>query len=142
MKSSSAFVTWSLVLALLVATDGFAQRGRRGGGPVYDPKTVETIAGTVESVERIRHADGRASGVHLLVRTDKATVSAHLGPSWYVDEQDVKIVRGDRVEVTGSRVTLAGESVLIAAEVKKGDKVLRLRSESGVPRWSGRGGGR
>jgi hypothetical protein len=39
----------------------------------------------------------------------------------------------------GSRVTVAGKSVLIAAEVKKGDKVMHLRDHSGMPQWSGRG---
>lgn len=139
MKRTSALVTSALALGLLVCADGFAQRGRRGAGPVYDPKTVETITGSVESVERVPGPKGPAGGVHLQVKTDKETLSVHLGPSWYVDKQDVKITRGDRVDVTGSRVTSAGKPVLIAAKVTKGDKVLELRDDAGVPRWSGRG---
>jgi hypothetical protein len=86
---------------------------------------------------------GMGRGVHLLVKTDHGTVDVHLGPAWYVQNQDVKLAAKDRVEVKGSRVTLDGKSALIAAEVRKGDEVLVLRDDAGVPRWVGwrRGGG-
>ena len=74
------------------------------------------------------------------MKADKETVQVDLGPSWYVDEQHLKVARGDRLEVTGSRMTRAGKSVLIAAQVKKGDQVLPLRDDRGIPRWSARGG--
>jgi hypothetical protein len=41
------------------------------------------------------------------------------------------------VEVKGSRVTFEGKPAIIAAEVKKGDEVLKLRDENGFPMWSG-----
>jgi hypothetical protein len=71
------------------------------------------------------------------VKTDKETISVHLGPSWYLENQDVKIEPKDRVEVKGSRVTFAGNPAMIAAEVKKGDEVLKLRDDNGFPVWSG-----
>jgi hypothetical protein len=42
-----------------------------------------------------------------------------------------------RIEVKGSRVTFEGKPALIAAEVRKGDEVLKLRDEAGMPLWSG-----
>jgi hypothetical protein len=39
----------------------------------------------------------------------------------------------DAIEVKGSRVTVAGKPVIIAAEVKKGDKTLKLRDDGGIP---------
>jgi hypothetical protein len=42
-----------------------------------------------------------------------------------------------RVEVKGSRVTFAGNPAIIAAEVKKGDALLKLRDENGIPAWAG-----
>ena len=44
---------------------------------------------------------------------------------------------GDLVVVKGSRVTFAGNPAIIAAEVKKGDAVLKLRDENGFPAWAG-----
>jgi hypothetical protein len=61
----------------------------------------------------------------------------HLGPQWYLENQDVKIEPGDRVEITGSRVTVQGKPTIIAAEVRKGDEVLQLRDAAGVPVWAG-----
>ena len=122
---------------------GMKWRGSGGWGPggaygrVYDPKTVETITGEVTKVDRITPMRGMSGGVHLVVKTDKGDVSVHLGPQWYLENQDVKIEPKDTVEITGSRVTLQGQPVLIAAEVKKGDEVLKLRDEAGTPRWAG-----
>jgi hypothetical protein len=70
------------------------------------------------------------------VKTEKETVSVHLGPSWYLENQDVKIAAKDKVEVKGSRITFGGKATIIAAEVKKGDDILKLRDESGFPMWT------
>jgi hypothetical protein len=80
---------------------------------------------------------GMSGGVYMNVKTDKETVSVHLGPSWYLENQDVKIDTKDRVEVKGARTTFAGKPAMIAAEVKKGDEILKLRDDSGFPVWSG-----
>jgi len=143
-------VVISTVLALLLLPLGpgtFAQgmkwRGSGGWGPgdaysrLYDPKTVETVTGEVVKVDRIVPMRGMSGGVHLVVKTDKGDVSVHLGPQWYLENQDVKIEPKDRVEIKGSRITVQGKPALIAAEVKKGDEVLRLRDDAGVPMWAG-----
>jgi hypothetical protein len=49
----------------------------------------------------------------------------------------VKIEPKDTIEVKGSRTTVAGKPAIIAAEVKKGDELLKLRDESGFPVWAG-----
>jgi hypothetical protein len=122
---------------------GIKWRGSGGWGPgssynkMYDPKTVETISGEVTGVDLITPAKGMSRGVHMNVKTDKGTVSVHLGPSWYIENQDVKIQPKDNVEVKGSRITFDGKPAIIAAEVKKGGEVLKLRDTSGLPVWSG-----
>jgi hypothetical protein len=50
---------------------------------------------------------------------------------------DTKIQKGDTIEVKGSRVTITGKPAIIAAEVKKGDNVLVLRDNNGIPAWTG-----
>jgi hypothetical protein len=136
-------------VTLLAAVSVFAQRGpgmmwrgSGGWGPgsqynrMYDPKTVETITGEVTKVDRITPAKGMSGGIHMLVKTDKETFSVHLGPSWYLENQDVKLEAKDKVEVKGSRVSFGGKPAIIAMEVKKGDEVLKLRDENGYPVWS------
>jgi hypothetical protein len=116
-------------------------RGSGGWGPgtqynrMYDTKTVEMISGEVTTVDRITPAKGMAGGVHMNVKTDKESISVHLGPSWYLENQDVKIIVKDKVEVKGSKISFGGQLTIIAAEVKKGDEVLRLRDDAGFPVW-------
>jgi hypothetical protein len=104
---------------------------------LYNPKTVEPISGEVASVDTITPLKGMSSGVHLMIKTDQESISVHLGPAWYVQRQDIKIVPRDKVEITGSRITYQGKPAIIAAEVKKGDEILKLRDENGLPFWSG-----
>ncbi len=105
---------------------------------LYDTKTVETVKGTVESIDSIKGPRGRAEGIHLSLKTEKETIVVHLGPSWYIGKQDVKIKTNDNVEVKGSRITLQGKPVILAAEVRKGNEVLSLRNAEGLPLWRGR----
>ena len=136
------------VIVFNFATVSLAQRGMnwRGSGGwgmgsnynrMYDPKTAETISGEVVSVDRMTPMKGMSYGVHLMLKTDKETVSIHLGPVWYIENQDIKIEPKDNLEVKGSRITFEGKAAIIAAEVKKGDEVLKIRDENGFPLWSG-----
>jgi hypothetical protein len=136
------------LICFVPAIDSFAQQGVAGKGSggwgmnsqyerMYDPRTVEIIRGEVERVDMITPLKGMSRGVHLLVRTDKETISVHLGPEWYLENQDVKIVPKDQVEINGSRVIFNGKPALIAGEIKKGDEVLKLRDGNGYPAWSG-----
>ncbi len=117
---------------------GCQARGRR----MYDPSTVTTVSGQVTSIER-RQA-GRGQGVHALLKSSGGNTEVMLGPSWYLDQQELKIAAGDDVVVTGSKVQLASGTAVVARVVKKGDQSLTLRDADGVPAWAGRrasGGG-
>lgn len=125
-----------LVLLLLVAAPVLAQPADRSG-PRYDPATVETIEGTVRSVDLQPARYGSHTGVHLTVAVGDETVPVHLGPSWFLDNQDEQVDVGDEIVVVGSRVTLGGAPVVIAREVRRGDAVLVLRDDAGYPAWRG-----
>jgi len=150
MKKTGTLAVVTLIPIILFAAESFAQPakgmkwyGSGGWGPgtqygrLFNPKTVEPISGEVVSVHTITPFKGMSSGVHLMVKTDQETISVHLGPAWYVQRQDIKIVPGDKVEITGSRITYQGKPAIIAAEVKKGDEILKLRDINGLPVWSG-----
>lgn len=104
---------------------------------MYDVQTIETIAGEVLAVERITPMIVMSYGVHIVLQTDTDTISVHLGPGWFIENQDVKIAPRDKIEIQGSRITFEGKPAIIAAEVKKGDDVLMLRDAGGYPVWSG-----
>lgn len=103
----------------------------------YNTSTVETTSGTVANVEQTKPMKGMYYGIHIMVKTEKETLEVHLGPGWYIERLDTRIEKGDKLEVKGSRVTMAGKTVLIAQEVKKGDNILILRDNAGIPAWAG-----
>lgn len=109
----------------------------------FNPTTVETLSGKIVRVDQVA-SQGRRSGkgVHLSLQTSEETVDVHLGPSWYLNEQQFNLKSGDQVEVTGSRVKETSQPTIIAAKVKSGSTVLNLRDENGLPAWRGMGRGR
>ena len=146
MKKLSILIVVSILS--FIVSDSFAQRGMkwRGSGGwgmgsqynrMYDPKTVGTISGEMISVDMITPMKGMSQGVHLTLKTDKEIISVHLGPWWYIENRDIRIEPKDKIEVAGSRITYQGKPAIIAAKVKKGDEVLKLRDENGLPVWAG-----
>jgi hypothetical protein len=106
---------------------------------MFDAKTVESVTGDVTLVNKISRGRGTSYSVHLVLKTETEEIPVHLGPSWYLDKQEVKIGQNDKIEVKGSRVTFqGGKQAIVAAEVKKGDALLKLRDENGTPAWSRR----
>lgn len=149
MKKLLIIITVLSIATIGLAAESFAQRGAvrwqgsGGWGPgtpynrMYDPAKVETVSGNVEAVTQVVPIKGMDSAVAVTVKTDKETISVHLGPEWYIGRLDTKIEKGDTIEVKGTRTTFFGKPAIIAGEVKKGDNVLVLRDASGIPVWSG-----
>lgn len=134
-------ITLALVLAFS-STILFAQprgRGWGAGAPrMYDTTTVQTVTGTIVSVERLNADRPTGGGVHLTLQTSSApALDVALGPSWYIDELKTTFEKGDRINVKGSLVKIEGSDVLIAAEVTKGAETVVLRDVNGVPAWAG-----
>ncbi len=123
---------------------GMCWIGTCGCGPciqycsIYSPNTIETIYGDVVSIEKTTPGRGMSYGIHLTVKTEEETISVRLGPEWYVQDQGFTIKPDDKIEVKGHRISDRGESAIIAVEVRKGDEILKLREESGLPFWRGR----
>jgi hypothetical protein len=128
------FVTLTSSLAVGIA---YAQKrkGQMHGMPRYDTATEVTLPGTISKVETHTGRMGW-NGTHLVVSFDTETLTVHVGPSSYLEQQGFSFATGEQIEVTGSRIKFEGSDVLIAREIKKGDKVLRLRNSQGIPAWS------
>ncbi len=154
MKVKKSHVVMAAVVSLCLSTSVVFAAGPHGGGMgvgngagggwgmgtpyqrMYNPSTVETVSGTVESVDQFTPMKGMYYGIHVMLKTDKEVISVHLGPAWFINKQGLNIQKGDTIEVKGSRVTYQGQPALIAAEVKKGGNTLELRNSAGIPVWS------
>lgn len=109
--------------------------GKPGARRIYDLATVETTQGQVMSIDRFPAREGGAPEIHLSLKTATETIDVFLGPEPYVEKQPVKIASNDEVEVKGSRVKLRQRSMLMAAEVRKGQATLALRDANGAALW-------
>jgi hypothetical protein len=140
------------VLAMLMelsgsaaAQYGFHSGGRRHGGQEsqdlqgYDPQTVTTVKGQVESLGSYGMTGWRvAPGMRtqgLVLKTDTGNITLNLGPPWFPRKQDFTIKQGDTLEVTGSKVTRDDQTTILAAQVKKEGQTLKVRGENGKPLW-------
>lgn len=104
----------------------------------YNVNTVETIEGEItEVVYQTSKKQPGMEGVHLVVKTASETVPVHLGPAWYMNQQEFTFSKGDNIVVTGSRITFINAPALVAANLKRGDMLLQLRDQNGFPRWRG-----
>lgn len=144
-------MVWAVVFALPFGS--MAQRGSGGWctnnnyNRLFNPATIGEMKGSVVSVEKITPETGMSTGIHLIVKNDKGeNVSVHLGPSWYIDNQDIQFMAGDVISVKGSTITYQNAPALIAMTVQKGDQTLTLRDKKGNPTWNGvrgsKGGGK
>jgi hypothetical protein len=118
--------------------------------PTYDPNTEGTFTGTVADVRESGLGPlGWVTRVHtfglghqgpdnkqLVFETDTDSLRVHLGPTAFLRDRKVEITTGDRLSITGSRVTLGGSDVVLAREIRKGDAVWTLRNAAGEPLWN------
>jgi hypothetical protein len=109
-------------------------------GRMYNPKTVETLDGKIESLEKVTASRmDIPARVLLKLKTAKETVTVYLGPEWYLEQQKEKLSPGDYIQVRGSRVTLDNMAVILPNEITKGRVVMQFWDEQGSPRWRGQG---
>lgn len=145
MSSKNSFGVSVIAAALVLCAGQSAycqgMAGGMGGSRMYNPSTATTVNGTVEQVRTVSR--GGWGGIHLDLETESGALDVHLGPSAFLSSKGFQFAKGDQVQVTGSKVSFKGHEAIVAREVKKGDKVLVLRNDQGVPEWSGarRGGG-
>jgi hypothetical protein len=137
-----SFLATAAMLSAAAARSGQhhpEHHGHRHGvtAPGYDPATVVTRHCTVESVDELASGGcpGCDGGIHLRTDCGGEKCDIHLGPASYVKGKNFPLAKGDEVEVEGSRVAYDGGTSLIAKEVRKGDAILELRDDRGLPLW-------
>lgn len=133
-----------LLTAVMITDSVLAQNqsGKKKNQQMYsrhfDVNTVETIDGVVKDIiYKSSERNPEMTGVHLEVLTGDEEIPVHLGPAWYISQQQHTFTKGDSVTVTGSRITFNDAPAMIAARVQKNDMILQLRDENGMPNWRG-----
>jgi sporulation protein YlmC with PRC-barrel domain len=106
---------------------------------IFDLKTIKTISGQVIKIDQVSEF-GFGLQMRLTVFIDKKEIlPVYLGPAFYLvgPWQAKHLKLGDKITVSGSQVTVGGEPLMVAMTVKRGNEVLRLRDQDGIPAWIG-----
>ncbi len=136
MKTLLVLAAAASVLMLAPPRESFAQgAAAEAYGGRYNAQTVWTVSGEVIAIDKTVYGRRGYPGIHLMLKTAKGVLSVHLGPSWFVERQAMKVAPRDLIEVTGSPVIYEGKPALLAAEVRKGGESMRLREADGLPLW-------
>ena len=101
----------------------------------YSGAALETISGELIDTYEATSSQSYRSGLHLLVKTDEDNLDVHLGPIWYLEQENFSLEPGDSLEIKGERLRDSQMPTMIAIEIKKGKELLTLRDEDGFPMW-------
>lgn len=110
-------------------------------GDRYDQTFVntsqESVVGQVMSIDTITPLRDMSNGIQVMLKTDRnEEIAVHLGPSWYILNQDINLSVNDKnIEVRGCRTMLSGKQVLMASLLVKKEKMILLRDADGIPYW-------
>lgn len=130
-----AYRSWSKVLAISIVifliTLGATAQTAGKNGPKYDTSKETKLKGTVTQVTE---GAGAMDPTVLTVKVNDKVVNVQLAPKDYLKEIDCWVKAGDIVEVTGAKVTDAGDEI-IAREVVFGNNTMVLRDNKGIPIW-------
>jgi sporulation protein YlmC with PRC-barrel domain len=103
----------------------------------FNPAAVETVQGTVQSVGTFRLEGTSIPGLSLQIRTDDGRMlTVHAGPYPYVEHQNIMFHPGDKVTITGAPARWNGRDIVMASQIRRGDKTLMLRDDQGKPQWN------
>ncbi|MGB8992062.1 MAG: hypothetical protein WCD80_08415 [Desulfobaccales bacterium] len=129
-------VSIGILSLMFTVSSSWAQSGRRiHYSTLYNPGTVETVRGEVINLDKTLSGNGRDYCLNLTMRTAREKILVILEPASYAGKLPIGIKAGDQIEVKGSRITIMGPT-MIAAEIKTGETVVKLRDASGRPAWA------
>jgi sporulation protein YlmC with PRC-barrel domain len=102
----------------------------------FNPAAITTFEGKVESVGMFRPDKNSTPGLRLKVRTPVGdSIIVQAGPQNYAAQRDLRFKTGSDIRVTGSKATIGEKTVIMASEIKMGQKMLTLRDKQGKPLW-------
>ncbi len=95
------------------------------------------LNGEIIAIEYYDAGNCMNSGIHIRLKTASSEMSVHLGPVWYVNQQEQLLSIGDSAAVTGLQTQFNGQPAVIAIDITTSRGMLKLRDERGTPFWRG-----
>jgi hypothetical protein len=102
--------------------------------PRYDARAEYVVKATVAGIKTHPSVMGYQD-MHVVLTTTVGDMEVHLGPVSYLAKRGFELKPGDEVVVTGCKTTWEGHPVIVARNLKAGDRSITLRSLNGKPAW-------
>lgn len=109
-------------------------------GPYFNARKKITFTGYVKGIVKGKPSSKADVQSALLVQKldGGGMIEVEIGPEWFVNDQQAKLYVGERVQVTGSKLTVDKHEVVVASQVLirgRGGPVLALRRPNGNAYW-------
>jgi DNA/RNA endonuclease YhcR with UshA esterase domain len=122
------------ILVILAVTLAWAQAP--ASSPKYDLANEVTIKGVVQEVKDFQCPVSGGMGAHLVVKTDKGTVTVHLALSKFLGEYGFGFAKGDEIQIIGVKATVGDdENAILARKIERGNQTFTFRDKNGKPLW-------
>lgn len=132
----------SIALLMLVwASPGLSQKAppQDVSLPKYDLQTETKTDGVIDEVNLLS-VGKRKDFTELIIKRGDDKLHIYVCPKPFQDEVGLSLSKGDRVEVTGSKVKQDAAEVILARQLVKGTDTLMFRDDKGNPVWDWRTG--
>ena len=122
------------VLFLLATSPARAQAP--ASAPKYDVANEVTIKGVVQEVKDFQCPVSGGMGAHIIVKTDKGSVTVHLALSKFLSDYGFNFAKGDEVVITGVKAKVGDdENAILARKIDRGNQTFTFRDKTGKPLW-------
>lgn len=128
------------LLLLLWTPPAFSQKAHPEDSlPKYDLHTETKTDGVIDEVNQLS-IGGRKDFTELIIKRGDDKLHIYVCPKPFQDEVGLSLSKGDKVEVTGSKVKQDASEVILARQMVKGTDTLMFRDDKGNPVWDWRTG--
>ena len=134
-------VLWVPLLLLVWASPGLSQKAPPPDVslPKYDLQTETKTDGVIDEVNQLS-VGKRKDFTELIIKRGDDKLHIYVCPKPFQDEIGLSLGKGDRIEVTGSKVKQEASEVILARQMVKGTDTLMFRDDKGNPVWDLRTG--
>lgn len=112
-----------------------AQQSPRNASPSYAATVPRVVEGKISEIIYLPGATADSAMVEARVVADARMTLVRLAPVGLLKQSQLVLREGDTVSVTGFDVSGMDGDLVVAVEVRKGDKRVVLRDPKGLPVW-------
>jgi hypothetical protein len=124
------------IVVMITTLFSLASQHSGSAVPKYDSAQERSFTGSVENFSDHECPVSGGLGSHVTIKLESGqTIEVHLARSSFVKRYDLKLAKGERVEVIGVKLKFEGVDTIFAREIKRGGDLYMFRDTNGKPIW-------